>query len=38
VADETILAAVDSFLVALGLEVRRELDPDVPVLLKNAAM
>jgi 3-hydroxybutyryl-CoA dehydrogenase len=38
VADESTLTAVGSFLVALGLEVRREPDPDVPVLMKNAAV
>jgi 3-hydroxybutyryl-CoA dehydrogenase len=32
------LAAVGDFLGALGLEVRLEADPDVPVLMKNAAV
>ena len=32
---ESILAAVDKFLQALGVEVRRESDPEVPLLMKN---
>jgi 3-hydroxybutyryl-CoA dehydrogenase len=32
---ESTLAAMDGFLHALGIEVRQELDPDVPVLMKN---
>ena len=32
------LAAVCNFLGALGLEVRLEADPDVPVLMKNAVV
>ena len=32
------LAAVGDFLGALGLEVRPEVDPDVPVLMKNAVL
>ena len=32
------LAAVDKFLRALGVEVRRETDPEVPLLMKNAVM
>jgi 3-hydroxybutyryl-CoA dehydrogenase len=35
-ASELTLTAVGNFLGALGVEVRRELDPDVPVLMKNA--
>jgi 3-hydroxybutyryl-CoA dehydrogenase len=34
-AAESTLAAVGRFLRALGIEVRRELDPDVPALIKN---
>jgi 3-hydroxybutyryl-CoA dehydrogenase len=34
VADST-LRAVDRFLQALGVEVRRETDPEVPLLMKN---
>jgi hypothetical protein len=30
------LTAMEGFLHALGVEVERELDPDVPVLMKNA--
>jgi hypothetical protein len=30
------LTAMEGFLHALGVEVERELDPDVPVLIKNA--
>jgi 3-hydroxybutyryl-CoA dehydrogenase len=33
---ESTLAAVDKFLQALGVEVRRESDPEVPLLMKNA--
>ncbi len=36
-AAESTLTAVDNFLGALGIEVQREVDPDVPVLMKNAA-
>jgi 3-hydroxybutyryl-CoA dehydrogenase len=32
------LTAVDKFLQALGVEVRRETDPEVPLLMKNALM
>jgi hypothetical protein len=32
---ESTLAAVDKFLQALGVEVRRESDPEVPLLMKN---
>jgi 3-hydroxybutyryl-CoA dehydrogenase len=35
VAEGTMLA-VEGFLRALGLEVRAEADPDVPMLMKNA--
>jgi 3-hydroxybutyryl-CoA dehydrogenase len=35
-AAESTLTAMSSFLRALGLEVRQEADPDVPVLMKNA--
>jgi 3-hydroxybutyryl-CoA dehydrogenase len=35
-AAEATLAAVDKFLQALGVEVRRETDPEVPLLMKNA--
>jgi 3-hydroxybutyryl-CoA dehydrogenase len=34
---ESTLTAVGNFLGALGVEVQREVDPDVPVLMKNAA-
>lgn len=34
-ADEHALAATDRFLRSLGMEVQREPDPDVPVLMKN---
>ena len=34
-ADRTILTATEQFLQSLGLEVRSETDPDVPVLMKN---
>jgi 3-hydroxybutyryl-CoA dehydrogenase len=37
-ADESTLRAVDRFLRALGVEVRRETDPEVPLLMKNAVM
>ena len=36
VAAGSTLTAVETFLRTLRLEVRRESDPDVPVLLKNA--
>jgi 3-hydroxybutyryl-CoA dehydrogenase len=36
VAAGSTLTAVETFLRTLRLEVRREPDPDVPVLLKNA--
>jgi hypothetical protein len=29
---------VGEFLHALGIEVRRELDPDVPALIKNTKL
>ncbi|HEX3374142.1 MAG TPA: 3-hydroxyacyl-CoA dehydrogenase NAD-binding domain-containing protein [Edaphobacter sp.] len=32
---ESTLAAVDKFLQTLGVEVRRESDPEVPLLMKN---
>ena len=32
---ESTLAAVEKFLQALGVEVRRERDPEVPLLMKN---
>jgi 3-hydroxybutyryl-CoA dehydrogenase len=32
---ESSLAAVDKFLQALGVEVRRESDPEVPLLIKS---
>jgi 3-hydroxybutyryl-CoA dehydrogenase len=35
---ESTLTAVDKFLHALGVEVRRETDPEVPLLMKNAVM
>jgi len=35
---ESTLVAVDKFLQALGVEVRRETDPEVPLLMKNAVM
>jgi len=35
---ESTLMAVDKFLQALGVEVRRESDPEVPLLMKNAVM
>jgi 3-hydroxybutyryl-CoA dehydrogenase len=34
-ADETVLGAVAAFLKALGVEARKEPDPEVPVLMKN---
>jgi 3-hydroxybutyryl-CoA dehydrogenase len=37
-AVESTLTAVDKFLQALGVEVRRESDPEVPLLMKNALM
>lgn len=37
-AAESTLAAVGEFLHALGIEVRRELDPDVPALIKNTKL
>ena len=37
-AAESTLAAVGGFLHALGIEVRRELDPDVPALIKNTKL
>jgi 3-hydroxybutyryl-CoA dehydrogenase len=37
-ASESTLAAVGGFLHALGIEVRRELDPDVPALIKNTKL
>jgi 3-hydroxybutyryl-CoA dehydrogenase len=36
--EEPTLSAVDDFLGALGLEVQREPDPDVPALMKNALL
>jgi 3-hydroxybutyryl-CoA dehydrogenase len=33
---ESTLSAVGDFLGALGVEVQRERDPDVPALMKNA--
>ena len=35
-ASEATLTAVDKFLQALGVEVRLEADPEVPLLMKNA--
>jgi 3-hydroxybutyryl-CoA dehydrogenase len=35
-AAELALRAVTGFLDALGIEARRELDPDAPALMKNA--
>jgi 3-hydroxybutyryl-CoA dehydrogenase len=35
---ESTLTAVDKFLQTLGVEVRRETDPEVPLLMKNAVM
>jgi 3-hydroxybutyryl-CoA dehydrogenase len=37
-AAESTLTAVDGFLRALGVEVRLEPDPEVPVLMKNAVV
>jgi 3-hydroxybutyryl-CoA dehydrogenase len=37
-AAQSALAAVDGFLRRLGVEVQRELDPDVPVLIKNRVL
>jgi 3-hydroxybutyryl-CoA dehydrogenase len=37
-AAESTLTAVDKFLQALGVEVRRETDPEVPLLMKNAVV
>jgi 3-hydroxybutyryl-CoA dehydrogenase len=37
-AAESTLAAVGRFLHTLGLETRRELDPDVPALIKNTVL
>jgi 3-hydroxybutyryl-CoA dehydrogenase len=37
-ADESMLLAVGGFLGALGVEVQRERDPDVPALMKNALL
>ena len=37
-AAESTLTAVDKFLQALGVAVRRETDPEVPLLMKNAVM
>jgi 3-hydroxybutyryl-CoA dehydrogenase len=37
-AAESTLIAVDKFLQALGVEVRRETDPEVPLLMKNAVV
>jgi 3-hydroxybutyryl-CoA dehydrogenase len=34
-ADEAVLGAVVGFLQALGVEARKEPDPEVPVLMKN---
>jgi 3-hydroxybutyryl-CoA dehydrogenase len=35
---KSTLTAVDKFLQALGVEVGRETDPEVPLLMKNALM
>ena len=35
---ESTLRAVDKFLRALGVDLRRETDPEVPLLMKNALM
>ena len=35
---ESTLTAVDKFLQTLGIEVRRETDAEVPLLMKNALM
>jgi 3-hydroxybutyryl-CoA dehydrogenase len=37
-AAKSTLTAMGGFLRALGLEARHELDPDVPVLMKNAVL
>jgi 3-hydroxybutyryl-CoA dehydrogenase len=37
-ASESTLAAVESFLRALGIEVGREFDPDAPALMKNSGV
>jgi 3-hydroxybutyryl-CoA dehydrogenase len=37
-AAESTLTAVDKFLQALGVEVRREADPEVPLLMKNTVV
>ena len=37
-ASEVTLTAVDKFLQALGVEVRREADPEVPLLMKNTVI
>ncbi len=37
-ASEATLAAMGGFLGALGVKVRQEPDPDVPVLMKNAVL
>jgi 3-hydroxybutyryl-CoA dehydrogenase len=37
-AGEPTLTAVDKFLQALGVEVRRETDPEVPLLMKNTVV
>jgi 3-hydroxybutyryl-CoA dehydrogenase len=37
-AATSTLMAVDKFLQALGVAVRRETDPEVPLLMKNAMM
>lgn len=37
IADKRILAAVEDFLRALGLNGITELDPDAPMLMKNSA-
>ena len=37
-AAELTLTAVGDFLRSLGVEVQRELDPDAPVLMKNAVV
>jgi 3-hydroxybutyryl-CoA dehydrogenase len=37
-AAESTLTMMERFLQAIGIEVRREPDPDVPVLMKNAVV
>ena len=37
-AGESTLTTISLFLHRLGVEVRRELDPDVPVLIKNTGV